>query len=148
MNDHEYDLPRFAFSFETTVESRRELIPEAADRIISIIQTLPCVKSKDLSDLHLALLEALANAVIHGNREDSAKTVAICGGCDAGAHLLIAVTDQGEGFNAGTLADPTSSENVHSTHGRGVFLMRRLVDDVKFNLGGRQVVLRKGFRAA
>ena len=148
MNEHEYDLPHLAFSFQTTVESRRELLPEAADRIVSIIRTLPCVKGVELTDLHLALLEALANAVIHGNREDSTKTVGVCGGCDARAHLLIAVTDQGEGFNPGALGDPTTSGHLYSTHGRGVFLMRRLVDEVKFNLGGRQVVLRKRFRAA
>jgi anti-sigma regulatory factor (Ser/Thr protein kinase) len=40
------------------------------------------------------------------------------------------------------LSDPTAAENICSSHGRGVFLMRRLVDEVDFNLGGRQVVLR------
>ena len=148
MNEHEYHTPRLIFSFHTTVESKRDLLPEAADRIIRIIKTLPCVKDNDLNDLHLALVEALANAVIHGNREDPAKTVGISGICDAQAQLLIAVTDQGDGFNPGALADPTTTQNIYSTHGRGVFLMKRLVDGVEFNLGGRQVVLRKCFRAA
>jgi serine/threonine-protein kinase RsbW len=93
--------------------------------------------------LRLALAEALSNAVIHGNREDPDKTVGICAGCDGQSQLLIAVTDQGDGFDPAVLADPTAAENICSSHGRGVFLMRRLVDEVEFNLGGRQVVLRK-----
>jgi hypothetical protein len=46
------------------------------------------------------------------------------------------------------LADPTSGENIFAGHGRGVFLMRHLVDEVEFNLGGRQVVLRKRVASA
>ena len=118
-----------------------DALGEAADRVIRIIQTLPCVQ-EDLDDLRPALFEALANAVIHGNREDLNKTVGICGGCD-GAQFCIAITDQGDGFDPAALPDPTAGGNIDSAHGRGVFLMRRLVDEVEFNLGGRQVVLRK-----
>jgi serine/threonine-protein kinase RsbW len=57
--------------------------------------------------------------------------------------VVIAVTDHGDGFDPAVLADPTSGENIFAGHGRGVFLMRHLVDEVEFNLGGRQVVLRK-----
>jgi anti-sigma regulatory factor (Ser/Thr protein kinase) len=71
------------------------------------------------------------------------KTVGICAVCDAQSRPLIAVTDQGDGFDPAVLPDPRAAENICSSHGRGVFLMRRLVDDVEFNLGGRQVVLRK-----
>jgi serine/threonine-protein kinase RsbW len=125
-----------------TIKSRRYVLLEALDRIMSLVQTLPCVQG-DLDDLRLALAEALSNAVIHGNREDPDKTVGICAGCDGQSQLLIAVTDQGDGFDPVVLPDPTTAENICSSHGRGVFLMKRLVDDVEFNLGGRQIVLRK-----
>ena len=57
--------------------------------------------------------------------------------------MLVCVTDQGEGFDPSALPDPTATGNVHEGQARGVFLMRRLVDEVEFNLGGRQVILRK-----
>ena len=107
---------------------------------MSLVQTLPGVH-EDLDDLHLALFEALSNAVIHGNQEDQGKTVDICAGSQGRAHVLIAVTDQGGGFDPAILQDLTSAENILAGHGRGVFLMRQLVEEVEFNLGGRQVVL-------
>ena len=70
----------------------------------------------------------------------------IFGSCTGPGELLIAVTDEECGFDPAALPDATAPTNIGSTHGRGVFLMRRLVDDVQFNLGGRQVVLQKRTR--
>jgi serine/threonine-protein kinase RsbW len=129
-------------SSQVTIKSHLAELGQAADRIMSVVQTLSCVQ-EDLDDLHLALLEALSNAVIHGNREDPAKTVGICAGWDGQAQLLIAVTDQGDGFDPTNLAEPTSAEKISASQGRGVFLMRHLGDEVELNLGGRQDVMRK-----
>jgi hypothetical protein len=64
MNQSEYHLPSLVLSFRATVDSCRDVLAGESDRIMSIIKTLPCVRG-DVADLHLALLEALANAVIH-----------------------------------------------------------------------------------
>jgi len=143
MDDQLDRLPSLVLSFQMTIESRRDVLLEALDRVMSLVHTLPCVQG-DLADLRLAIAEALSNAVVHGNRENPEKTVCICAGCDGHSRLLIAaVTDQGDGFDPAVLPDPTAAENICSSNGRGVFLMRRLVDEVEFSLGGRQVVLRK-----
>jgi serine/threonine-protein kinase RsbW len=142
MSEPEYRLQDVVLRFQATIESCRDLLASECDRIMGIAKTLPCVHG-DLSDLHLALLEAMVNAVIHGNHEDSAKRVGICAGCTGRGQLLISVTDEGYGFDPAALPDPTYDVNIDSTHGRGVFLMKHLVDDVRFNLGGRQVVRRK-----
>ena len=142
MNEQDYCLPDQASSFEMTIESRCDGLWEAAESIMRTVRTLPYVQA-DLDDLHMALVEALTNAVLHGNHEDPAKTVVVFGRCDAQAQLVIAVTDQGDGFDPAALPDPTAAENVCADHGRGVFLMKRLVNEVEFNRGGRQVVLRK-----
>jgi serine/threonine-protein kinase RsbW len=142
MDEQDYCLTDQASGFRMTIESRCDGLWEAAESIMRTVKTLPCVQA-ELDDLHLALIEALTNAVLHGNREDPAKTVGVFGGCDGQAQLVIAVTDQGDGFDPAALPDPTAAENVCADHGRGVFLMKRLVDEVEFNLGGRQVILRK-----
>jgi len=108
MDEEVYCLPDLVLSFRMTIKSHLAELGQAADKITSVVQTLPCVQ-EDLDDLHLALLEALSNAVIHGNREDPAKTVGICAGWDGQAQLLIAVTDQGDGFGPTNLAEPTSA---------------------------------------
>jgi serine/threonine-protein kinase RsbW len=140
-------LPNLVLSFQLTIKSDCDEVEPAADRIMSLVQTLPCFQD-GCDDLHRALLEALTNAIIHGNREDPGKTVDVCAGCDDQARVVIAVTDHGDGFDPAVLADPTSGENLFAGHGRGVFLMRHLVDEVEFNLGGRQVVLRKRVASA
>ena len=108
MDEQVYCLPDLVLSFRMTIKSHLAELGQAADKITSVVQTLPCVQ-EDLDDLHLALLEALSNAVIHGNREDPAKTVGICAVWDGQAQLLIAVTDQGDGFGPTNLAEPTSA---------------------------------------
>src|SRR5277367_1013744 len=142
MDEQMCRLPNLVVSFQLTIRSDRDEVEAAAERIMSLVQTPPCPQA-GLDDLHRALLEALSNAIIHGNREDPGKTIDVCAGWDDQARVVIAVTDHGDGFDPAGLADPTSGENLFAGHGRGVFLMRHLVDEVQFNLGGRQVVLRK-----
>jgi anti-sigma regulatory factor (Ser/Thr protein kinase) len=108
MDERSYSLPNLVLSFQMTIKSRRDVLLEALDRVMSLVQTLPCVQG-DLDDVRLALAEVLSNAVTHGNREDSDKTVDICAGCDGRSQLLIAVTDQGDGFDPYSLVRPNGS---------------------------------------
>ena len=141
MNKELDRIPALAMSFEISFRACREQLADTVERVMRVVQTLPCAQGR-LEDLHLALMEAMTNALIHGNREDPTKIVNICAGCTERSELLIVVTDQGEGFDPSTLLDPTAAENLYEGHGRGVFLMKRLVDSLDFNLGGRQVILR------
>jgi serine/threonine-protein kinase RsbW len=85
----------------------------------------------------------LANAIIHGNREDPSKKVEIYGACEGHEKLLLVITDEGQGFDPAAIPDPTRAENIFSGHGRGLFLINRLMCHAEHRLGGRQVVLRK-----
>lgn len=55
--------------------------------------------------------------------------------------LKIEIIDQGTGFDFENLPDPTAPENLEKEHGRGVFLMRSLSDDLKFENNGSKVIL-------
>jgi serine/threonine-protein kinase RsbW len=92
--------------------------------------------------MEIALREALANAVIHGNHENPRKHVHVTCRCEP-AGVSIAVKDQGRGFDINTLADPTAPENIGSVHGRGIYLMKALMDEVRFEEGGAVVRMRK-----
>lgn len=86
----------------------------------------------------VATLEAVNNAIIHGNKTDKSKFVRV--GFDLNKkNLAITVEDEGCGFNPGVVPDPTSPANIEKLHGRGVYLMRNLADNIEFNTDGNQV---------
>jgi serine/threonine-protein kinase RsbW len=95
------------------------------------------------SDIEMALREALANAVIHGNGEDSCKSVHVTCRCYMDGEVSITVQDGGRGFDSSGLLDPTLRENLLFTHGRGIYLMKTLMDEVSFEEGGSVVRMRK-----
>ena len=98
-------------------------------------------------DIEIALGEALANAVIHGNHEESGKQVYV--GCRGGTdEVSIVVRDEGQGFDIDNIPDPTAPENIKSSHGRGIYLMKTLMDEVRFERGGTVVYMRKSRREA
>jgi serine/threonine-protein kinase RsbW len=93
-------------------------------------------------DIETAVREALANAIIHGNRKDSHKLVYVSIVCKDG-EISITVRDEGQGFDASAVADPTAEEKLKLNHGRGIYLMRALMDEVSFDRNGTVVRMRK-----
>lgn len=94
------------------------------------------------SEIETALSEALANAVIHGNGENSCKRVYVDCRCYRG-EVSITVRDEGQGFDTNTVPDPTTPENRLLRHGRGIYLMKALMDEVSFEDRGAVVHMRK-----
>ena len=95
------------------------------------------------TDTEIALHEALANAVIHGNGEGSCKRICVTCRCYMDGEVSITVRDEGRGFDTNAVLDPTSMENLLITHGRGIHLMKALMDEVCFEEGGAVVIMRK-----
>jgi serine/threonine-protein kinase RsbW len=93
--------------------------------------------------IETALREALANAVIHGNGDDSCKIVYVTCRCYMDGEIAITVRDEGRGFDSNAVPDPTLSENLLFSHGRGIYLMKTLMDEVFFEEGGSVVRMRK-----
>jgi serine/threonine-protein kinase RsbW len=96
-------------------------------------------------NLRTALAEVLANAIVYGNRHDPTKFVRVEITCGSEA-VRIEVADDGIGFDPSGIADPTTAANVERENGRGLFVLRHLVDQVEFNERGNRVclVLRAG----
>jgi serine/threonine-protein kinase RsbW len=97
--------------------------------------------------IDVAVREAITNAMVHGNKEDEAKTVELTLNC-LGRELEIEVRDQGEGFDPTSIPDPTDPANILKTSGRGIFLMRTFMDEVQWSMrpeGGTTVRMTKKF---
>jgi serine/threonine-protein kinase RsbW len=101
-----------------------------------------CGCGKDrLADIEISVREAVANAIIHGNsRQRDKKILFRCYG-DPERGLLITVRDTGSGFDPEKVPDPRSEDRLSLAHGRGLFLMRELMDRVEYRRGGSEVLL-------
>jgi serine/threonine-protein kinase RsbW len=92
-------------------------------------------------NLRVGLTEALSNAMLYGNRRDPRKSVLIHAHFSR-AEIVLRVTDQGHGFDPDHLPDPTVPANIRRSRGRGIFLIRHLMDRVEYNERGNSVEMR------
>lgn len=90
--------------------------------------------------LQVGVSEALANAVSYGNAHDPRKLVRVELRITRDA-IIIKVTDEGQGFDPTTIPDPTLPANLPRTGGRGIFLIRQLMDRVEFNESGNSITM-------
>jgi serine/threonine-protein kinase RsbW len=89
-------------------------------------------------NFRVGVTEAIANAVLYGNESDPSKTVRVELRVDPD-RVVISVADEGDGFDPSRVPDPTRPENLQSTGGRGLFLIRKLMDEIHFNERGNAV---------
>ena len=127
------------------VPSRAEAISPVVDRLMRFIRRLS--PSDDVSysvdEIEVALREALTNAIVHGNHEIPGKYVYVVCRCSMDGEVLLRIRDEGVGFDSRAVKDPTTPENIFRTHGRGVYLMKALMDEVSFEENGTVVRMRK-----
>jgi len=116
---------------ELTLPSRIAAIDEAATAIAGLV-TRSGISEDDAFGIDMAVREAIANAVIHGNKLDETKLVEINVKSSL-EYLEVSVHDQGQGFNPETISDPTKEENILKSSGRGIFFMRNFFDEVDWS---------------
>ncbi len=91
-------------------------------------------------NLRVAVAEALANAIVAGNQEDRSKSVQVQAEL-CGDHLRVEITDEGTGFDPDQVVAPLLPDDLDRDCGRGLFLIRHLVDDVRFNDQGNSICM-------
>lgn len=135
-----------------TVESRASVlalvltgdwtaVPAVRDRIMDFLEEQG-VADQEAIDILVALQEALVNAVLHGCKNDASQVVRCSVEVNPEA-ITIVVKDPGEGFETAAVTD-VSDDGVNLTsHGRGIFLMRGLMDEVTYSHGGSELTLKK-----
>src|SRR5271156_2392937 len=128
-------------ALERSLPSKVEAISPFVDRLMRLIRKCGCAAEGE-SDVEIALRDALANAILHGNHENSGKHVHVRCRCEP-SEISLAIKDEGPGFDVDRISDPTAAENTKSAHGRGIYLMKALMDEVRFEEGGVVVHMRK-----
>jgi serine/threonine-protein kinase RsbW len=126
---------------DVDIASDMAAVQTAARQLISELEERG-VAGCDVFHIRVALDEALANAVKHGNRLDPSKQVHIHYSIDA-TSVVITISDDGDGFDISAVADPTDEENLTKPGGRGLLMMRSFMTDVRYNDTGNSVTLVK-----
>lgn len=110
------------------------------ERLIDDISTKYQLHSDIYGKLLLAIVEGVNNAIMHGNKLEADKDVVVQYEI-TDKNIKFVISDSGPGFNYQDLPDPTKPENLEKTHGRGIFLMKHLADEVEFNDKGNEVTI-------
>ena len=124
-------------SFPSDMGTAHNLIGE----VMAVVRTSQW-NEQDSFAIELALEEALANAVQHGNDSDPSKTIRF--DCKLNPNVVyVRIEDEGHGFKPQTLADPRDAENLMVESGRGVLLIKHFVTRVKWNERGNVIEFEK-----
>jgi serine/threonine-protein kinase RsbW len=124
------------------IPGRLDALSPAVEQVMSEAGGMECAKGKEF-EIEVALREALANAIRHGCGNDERKTVEVVVACDESKGMLIVVRDPGPGFDPAAIPSPTVGQNIYRHHGRGIYLINQLMDEVSFDKGGTEIRMRK-----
>jgi serine/threonine-protein kinase RsbW len=137
----EFDPDHLLLRLETTLTADGAAAEAFIERIMALVGELGCAPGRE-PDVQLALEEALTNAIVHGCRRDPTKQIECRVLCDREHGMLIVVRDPGPGFDPAAVPSPLVGENLFATHGRGIFLINQMVDQVDFARGGTEIRMR------
>ena len=111
------------------------------EKLIDEISSSHNLSSEVYGKISVAIIEAVNNAILHGNQLDINKKVKIRYDIDDES-ISFVVGDEGKGFDFSNIPDPTLPENLEKTHGRGIFLMNHLADAIEFAENGAIVEMK------
>ena len=128
--------------FEVMLAADISTISPVVTWVMDLVREMEYGAGKEFQ-IELALREALANAVLHGCNADPSKRIECSVTSDEDRGILIVVRDPWKGFDAAKVPCATNEQNIFSDHGRGIFLINALMDEVQYELNGAEIQMRK-----
>jgi serine/threonine-protein kinase RsbW len=137
-----FDAEKLVLKLSVTLAADRDAVDPVVRSVMDVVREMKCAPGRE-DDIELALTEALANAVVHGAKNDPSKIIECDVACDELHGMLIVVRDPGTGFDPAKIADPCQGENIYANHGRGIYLINQLMDEVQFHKNGTEIHMLK-----
>ena len=134
----EFDPAKLILSLDVNVAGEVKAIDPVIDHIMERAREMGCAAGKEF-EVEIAIREALVNAVLHGCKEDPQCTVRISVACDEDRGMLVVVRDPGPGFDPEQIPSPVEGQRLYEDHGRGIYLISQLMDEVSFRKGGTEI---------
>jgi serine/threonine-protein kinase RsbW len=108
------------------LQSRRSEISKLENLLFTLNEYYK-IDQERFVNFHIAVSEALMNAIVHGNKESAEKRVFV-DIFEDDSTLELVISDEGTGFDVSNVPDPTKNNNLYKDHGRGIFIMKSLTD--------------------
>jgi len=137
-----FEADKLSLKLRVTLVAEKTAVDPGVQGVMEIVKQMQCATGKE-DAIELALAEALSNAVVHGAKADPSKIIECDVACDETRGMLIVVRDPGSGFDPATLPNPCCGEQIYSDHGRGIYLINQLMDEVKFMKNGAEIHMLK-----
>lgn len=122
LRGREFENENLLFHMQLSIPCEVDAVEVAVHQVMEAVSKTNCVCGSHF-EVDLALREALANAVIHGCRNDAHMEVQLTVTCDESQGILIVIRDPGDGFDLSSIPSPVEGHNINSSHGRGIFLI-------------------------
>jgi serine/threonine-protein kinase RsbW len=130
--------------YQLKIPSETKCIRKISSRILSALTPYGVDESK-IFDIKLCIEEAVRNAIVHGNNSDRRRSVKVAYWVESDA-INIEIEDEGPGFDHLKLADPTTGMHILKNSGRGVYLIKKLMDKVEYSPAGNKLTMAKRLR--
>ncbi len=125
------------------IPSEVNLVNETILQILETAKLVGFIKNTDLeSNLRLVYTEAIVNAIVHGNKSDKSKKVIVVAEITY-EKMIVSIEDMGEGFDFQKINNPLEEDNLLKSSGRGIYLIKAIMDEVKFEKNGSKIILVK-----
>jgi len=130
-------------TFSIEIDSDTKFLSQV-EKLSEQVASYAQMDESDSDDLGIVTTELVNNAIYHGNKSDPTKKVQVFFSVNS-KRIELRIKDQGNGFNPDALKDPLAPENILSESGRGIFLIRALMDSLDFNFdgGGTETIVTK-----
>jgi serine/threonine-protein kinase RsbW len=138
----EFEHDKLVIRADIAVSAEPGSISAVVNAVLAIAAEMKCAAGKEF-EIETALREALANAILHGCGNDRTKQVQCCVACDQSRGMILVVRDPGQGFEPASIPSPVVGQNLYSEHGRGLYLINQLMDQVSYERGGTEIHMRK-----
>lgn len=133
--------PQWIWRFERVIPSKTQDGRQVLQELLEQLQQNRW-DEHDIFSVHLAMEEALINAIKHGNQHDPTKRISVACALSS-TKLRIEIADQGGGFDPDRLPDPTDPEHIVAPSGRGIMLIRTFMSRVEYLDRGSRVIMEK-----
>ncbi len=132
----------YRICLEETIPGEVAAIAPLVQRVTDLLIERGVIRGHEM-EIALALQEALANAVRYGARNDPGKRIHVTLSCGAKKGMQLVVRDPGNGFDPASIPSPMTANGLLSDHGRGLYMIKALLDDVRWESNGTEIHLIK-----